>query len=300
MLVSEMNNPSLSRRGFLQAGLLSAGGLAAGSAFAKFDHRQFMNSLGVQLYTVRSILPERPAEVLHEIEAMGYREAEVVRGGMEKIWPAFQATKLKPVSLHVDAAFFLSDDTAGLKKEIENAKEHGFQYVVMPYVGDKDRGGLDVYRRLAFKLNNAGQMAQSAGVQLAYHNHAFEFEPMGGTTPMDVLMKETDPKLVGLELDIFWVSVTGNDPVEVLRRYPGRVWLAHLKDKAEGTPRQYNERVPPSAFKEVGAGVMNIPAFLKAAADTNVRHYFVEQDQTPGDPLASLRQSYEYLESVEA
>lgn len=99
-------------------------------------------------------------------------------------------------------------------------------------------------------------------------------------------------------MDVFWVSVGGGDPVELLRRYAGRVPLIHLKDKAAGTPVQYNEAVAGTAFKEVGAGTLDFAAILRAASTAGVKHYFVEQDSTPGDPLASLRQSFDYLHGL--
>jgi len=99
---------------------------------------------------------------------------------------------------------------------------------------------------------------------------------------------------VRLEIDIFWVSVAGNDPVEFITKLGKRVMLVHLKDKAKETPVQFNENVDKTAFKEVGNGVVDIPGVIKAAQAIGVEHFFVEQDQSP-DPLASLKQSFDYL-----
>ena len=96
------------------------------------------------------------------------------------------------------------------------------------------------------------------------------------------------------EVDVFWVSVTGNDPVKFIKKLGKRVMLVHLKDKEKGTPVKFAEDVDKSAFKEVGNGVVDIHAVLKAAESVGVEHFFVEQDQSP-DPLASLKQSYEFL-----
>jgi sugar phosphate isomerase/epimerase len=110
-------------------------------------------------------------------------------------------------------------------------------------------------------------------------------------------MTEAAKDHLALEMDIFWVTVAGHNPIDLLKTYAGRVPLLHLKDKAQGVPTQpqYNEKVPHETFKEIGNGSINIPAVLKAADAAGVKHYFVEQDQTPGDPLESLRQSYAYL-----
>lgn len=272
----------LSRREF-------AGVLAASAVFART-----LKPVGVQLYTLRTVLPEKPLETLQELEKIGYREAEVIAGSIDKVWPSLKQTSIKPVSLHMDTALFTRDQ-AKLPAALDDAKQRGFEYVVCPYIAPQDRGGLDVIRKLGDTLNKAGEVCSKAGLRLCYHNHAFEFESTPEGTLLDVLMKTADPKLVSLELDIMWSQVAGVDPVSVLQKYGKRVALMHLKNVAKDTPQAYNERVPRTAFKEVGNGVIDIPAVLKAASKAGVKHYFVEQDQTPGDPLASLRESYQYL-----
>ena len=121
---------------------------------------------------------------------------------------------------------------------------------------------------------------------------------MGESTPLETILAETDPALVQLELDVFWVSVAGLNPVALLEKYAGRVPLTHLKDKAGDVPQQFKEGLGKEAFKEVGNGTLDFTAILKACEPAGVKHYFVEQDQTPGDPLASLRQSYEHLRGM--
>ncbi len=135
-------------------------------------------------------------------------------------------------------------------------------------------------------------------MQFCYHNHCFEFKGERGQRPIDILLERWDKKDVGLELDVFWVNVGGADPVEMLKRVAGRVPLVHLKDKAKGTPVLYEEAKAGQAFREVGAGVLDFPAILAAAENAGAKHYFVEQDQTPGDPVASLKQSYDFLRTI--
>jgi sugar phosphate isomerase/epimerase len=182
-----------------------------------------------------------------------------------------------------------------LPAALEDAQRRGFEYVLCPYIAPKDRGGVDVVRRLAETLNKSGEMARKLGMHMCYHNHAFDFQPTPDGTLLDVLMQTADPKLVSLELDIMWAHVAGVDPASVLKKYANRVPLVHLKNVADGIEKRYNEGVPKTAFREVGNGVIDIPAVLRAAAQAGVRHYFVEQDQTPGDPVESLRQSFQYL-----
>jgi sugar phosphate isomerase/epimerase len=271
--------------------------LAGAAASAALPHARTLPVIGVQLYTVRTILPENPLETLAALERIGYREAEVVGSTLESIWPSLKKTSLKPVSVHLDTALFTREQDK-LPAALEDAGRRGFAYVVCPYIAPKDRGGVDVMRRLGETLNRAGELCRRSGLRLCYHNHAFEFEPTPEGALLDVLMKTADPKLVALELDIMWSHVAGVDPADVLRRYGSRVALIHLKNVAEGTEKRYDESVPRTAFREVGNGAIDVPAVLKSAAAAGVKHYFVEQDQTPGDPVASLRQSYDYLKNL--
>jgi len=279
-----------SRRQFL-----AATGIAALGRTARAAH---LPSIGVQLYTVRSVLPQKPADTLQAIRAIGYQEIEATLGGFDKIWPAVQASGLKPVSMHLDHKQVLRGGDE-LSRTIDSLKQYGFQYAVHPYVAAEDRGGPDVMKKLGETLNQLGEKCRAAGLQCAYHNHAFEFASTDGKTLFQVLAESTDPKLVGFEVDVFWVSVSGNDPVEFIRKNASRIKLVHLKDKAQGTDQRFNESVPRTAFKEVGSGVLDWPAILRASWSAGVRHYFVEQDQTPGDPLDSLRQSYQFLSKLD-
>jgi len=162
----------------------------------------------------------------------------------------------------------------------------------------RDRGGVEVIRKLGDTLNAAGELCRKAGLTLCYHNHAFEYQPTPDGRLLDVLMKTADPKLVSLELDVMWAHVGGADPVSILQQYGDRIPLLHLKNVAPAVETRYNEEIPHAAFRELGNGAVDIPAVLRAAKQAGVKHYFVEQDYTPGDPLQSLRESFQYLEGL--
>ena len=278
-----------SRRQFLQA--------TAFSALSTASHAAQLASIGVQLYTVRGVLPQKPAQTLNAIRSIGYGEIEATFADFDKLWPMVQASGLKAVSMHVDDKL-ITKGAGEMSRVADQLKGYGFQYAVHPYVPQEDRGGADVMKALADKLNLFGEKCRAAGLQAAYHNHAFESAPAGNQTLFQVLIDNTDKKLVGFEVDCFWISVAGNDPAEFINKLSGRVPLLHLKDKAQGTAQRFDESVPPAAFKEVGSGVLDWPGILRAAARAGVQHYFVEQDQTPGDPIESLRQSYNYLSKL--
>jgi sugar phosphate isomerase/epimerase len=260
-----------------------------------------LSTFGVQLYTVRSIINKDPQRILNEIEGAGYKEIEATYDNLDTIMEAVHKTKLRPVSIHLETDLFTKQRDK-LGPVLEDMKKRGFEYVVCPYIDPKDRGGVDVMKKLADNLDKAGAQCMGAGLKLCYHNHAFEFAPAGDKdagTLMDVLLANTDPKHLGWEMDIFWVSVTGNDPSDLLKKYPKRAVLMHIKDKADGVAKRFDENVPHSAFKEVGAGTMDLKRILHTATETGVKHFFVEQDMTPGDPLASLKISASYLKSFD-
>jgi sugar phosphate isomerase/epimerase len=278
--------PSVTRRTFVAA-----------AATAASLRARALSSVGVQLYTVRSVLPQHPLEVLRAIEKIGYREVECTADGLDAIWPSLKQTSLKPVSVHLNPQFFVHEPDQ-LPAALEDAKKRGFEYVVCPWIDPKDRGGVEMIRKLGESLNHAGELARQSGMRLCYHNHAFEYQPTPDGRLLDVLLKSTDPKLVSLELDVMWAHVGGADPVALLKQYGDRIPLVHLKNVAPGTAHRFNEMIPAAAFRELGNGEVDIAAVIHAAKQAGVKHYFVEQDQTPGDPLDSLRQSFQYLEGL--
>ena len=283
------NSPMTSRRQFLQAATIAAFTSAARAAHLK--------TLGVQLYTVRTLMPVKPEETLKAIRAIGYQEVEATWDNFDKIFPMMKPAGLNAVSMHVNNKL-MTRTVDEMSRVVEMLKGWDFKYAVHPYVPAEDRGGADVMKKMADQLNLFGEKCRAVGIKAAYHNHAFEGASAGDKTLFQILIDNTDKNLVGFELDCFWLSVQGADPAQMIERLSGRVPLLHLKDKAHGTPRRFDENVPTTAFKEVGSGALDWPTILKAAAAAKVEHYFVEQDQTPGDPLESIKQSYKYLSKL--
>lgn len=281
----------VTRRIFIGQSLISVPFASALLARGRFSS----DNLGVQLYTVRNTIEKDPLGILRRIQEIGYKEIEATYGTLQVVSKALKQTNLRPVSLHIDEGIFMGGG-AKLDEAFANAKSLGFKFAVVPYIAPEHRGGPDMFKELADKLNKFGEQAKANGMRLCYHNHAFEYQTFDGQTGLEMLMRGTDKNLVGLELDIFWASVAGQNPVDVLKRYSGRVPLLHLKDKSKNFGQvQYNEKVPKDTFKEVGNGSIDIAAVLKAAEAEGVEHYFVEQDQTSGDPLDSLAASYKNL-----
>ncbi len=262
--------------------------------------------LGAQLYTVRNILMKESDRVLKTIADIGYTEVEGNRTDLIELLPKIKQYGLKPVSCHIETPLITQmwDQYPDIKKmtledAIDSAKKVGVEYFTLAYIAPGARGdGDDFYRRTADRMNTAGELCKKAGMHFAYHNHAYEFGGKEGSRPIDIFFDRLDKNLVSMELDVFWLSVASQDPVETLKKWKGRVALLHLKDKAKDAPHQFAENMPAGAFQEVGSGSLDFPAILKAAPGAGVKHYIVEQDQTPGDPLESLRKSFNYLKTM--
>jgi len=134
-------------------------------------------------------------------------------------------------------------------------------------------------------LNKAGERCKKSGIQLCYHNHDFEFQSQGSTLPYDILLN-TDKNLVKMEMDIYWVSKAGKDPVDLINRHPGRFPLFHVKDM---------DKTPAKAFTEVGNGSIDFKRIFKQADKAGMKYFFVEQDKTAGDPFVSITKSISYI-----
>jgi len=313
----------LSRRNFIALSLGASGTYLAGCGASPEPEAApeaaaaYEGPIGAQLYTLRSVIDSDPAGVLKGLADIGYKYVEVVQASFPAVASILSDVGLQPVSMHLTPPIVTGDwdlygrdhwDLYGIEKPatggtldeaLSAAKDAGIEYLVMPYVHPKGRGeDLDFYKKFAATLNAAGESCTKAGLKFCYHNHAFEFEPMDGSTPLDTLIAETDAANMALELDVFWASVAGHDPAATLDTYKGRVLLTHLKDKDAALPTRYSEGVDAEAFLEVGNGSIDFAAVLKAEAATGVERHFVEQDQTPGDPLESLRQSYAHLRGI--
>jgi|SRR5450432_2043405 sugar phosphate isomerase/epimerase len=277
--------------------------LMSAAAAASLRAKPFTTPVGVQLYTVRKQIPDDADGTLKAISEIGYKEIECSRADLPRLTPLFKKYNLTPIACHMETPLITgawkNAKEIGWSEAIDSMKAAGMEYAVMAYVAPADRGTGDFYKELADKMNAAAERCHKAGLKFAYHNHAFEFAGKAPDRPIDTMLGRLDFKLVGLEVDVFWVSVAGNDPLEFLKTNKGRVPLLHLKDKMRGLPAQYSESVKPETFQEVGSGSLDFAAILRTARSIGVKHYFVEQDQTPGDPVASLRKSYEYLRKVQ-
>jgi sugar phosphate isomerase/epimerase len=253
----------------------------------------FNRPLGVQLYTVRTLLPTKGDETLRAIAAIGYKEVEISLGDAKKFAAVLKETGLRATGSHIDGA---AASLAAPKMDgfIAQAKELGIPAIGLAYVQPAERKDpASFWPKFADQLNAAGEQCRKAGLTFYYHHHNFEFEPP--TRAIDLLHAKLG-KDVKLEIDCFWASVGGDDPAAFIQKWKGRIFALHLKDKAKGTPVSYDTgQVKHEEFQEVGAGVIDWKKVLKASVDAGTGHFYVEQDYTPGDPIESLKKSYAFL-----
>lgn len=242
--------------------------------------------VGVQLYTVRSLLEEDFADTIERIAEIGYDHLEFA--GYYDRTPDEVGALLDRLNLNTPSAHsgldVLRED---LDREIERARALDQAFVVCPYLSDRDRGGLDAYRALADEFNRIGARCREAGLRFAYHNHDFEFESRDGRILYDVLLERTDPEVVEMELDVYWIVHAGHDPIAYFERYPGRFPLLHVKDRTES-----------GAMASVGEGAIDWPTLFSYADQAGTEYFLVEHDD-PDDPLASLDRSHRYLSELE-
>jgi sugar phosphate isomerase/epimerase len=262
-------------------------GIPVGKADAAAPSRG-LTPIGVQLYTVRTALERDFDRTLAALRAIGFREVEFA--GYHGKSPRAVRTALEQAGLVAPSAHVPVDAVRDdLPRALEAAHAMGHRYVVVAWLPERQRASLDGYRAAADLFNRAGQRAQAAGMRFAYHNHAFEFERMDGRMPYDVLLERCDPRYVAFEMDLYWITRGGQDPLAYFARWPGRFPLVHVKDSAGP---------PDHRMVDVGAGRIPWKAVFAGHEQAGMRHCFVEHDE-PADPLASVRRSYEYLRGLE-
>jgi sugar phosphate isomerase/epimerase len=189
--------------------------------------------------------------------------------------------------------------TPSLDEAIETAKKFDIKYLVFGYIGKGNRETLDHYKAAAERSNAAGEKIRAAGMQLCYHHHSFEFEPLsGGKSGMDLLIDKFDKELCKFEIDVFWAAIGGYDPIGLLEKLGSRVVQVHLKDLQPNSGLVFDEgKVPKEAFKEVGAGNINMKKVIEVSKKIGVVQCHVEQDQSP-DPLQSIQLSISNLKTL--
>lgn len=293
---------TISRRTFFSAAAMAgAGALAGRNLFAAST----APLIGLQLYSVRTPLAKDFAGTLKQVGAIGYRQVEAAGffgHSASDVKQMMADTGLDCISAHYALADLLksTDDIIGYAKAL------GLEYVVCssPWAKDAARlenypGGswqgiqhamtLDDWKWSGEQLNKIGQKMRAAGLKLGYHNHTMGFREQNGSTGYAVLLAETDPGLVTMELDCGWAFAAGHDPAEMLRRHRGRFSMLHIKDLK---PAPVGTEPGARISTEIGAGVIDYGPIFKTAEATGIKHYFVEQEEFDGPVFEGIKVDY--------
>lgn len=297
----------MQRRAFLQASLVSLSPLgalscaarggpgarepaeASSAGSAKAAATAIEIPIGLQLYTLRDPLKQDFEGTLQQVSAIGYRRLEFAGyydRSPEQLHKLFSMHGLEAPAVHIKLAQLREN----LQQSVETAQAVGHKLVICPSVDKDQRETLDQFRRHIEVINQAAEAFHRAGIAFGYHNHDYEFRPIDGQLPYDLILSQTDPERVRLELDIYWLVRAGQDPVATIERHGKRVVALHVKDMA----------VDSEAFAAVGHGRIDYPPVLRAAQRAGVEHFFVEQDRCEGSPLEQVALSYGYLSGLAA
>lgn len=250
--------------------------------------RDDLDRIGLQLYTVRREMEVSVERTLYEVGRIGYRDVEFAGyfgRPPRAIRQLLDRNNLKSPAAHIS----LDTLRSGWFRTLQEASEIGQKWLVIPSLPENARDSIDSLKRTAELMNTAANDAQTFRIRLAFHNHDTEFKEVGGRRILDVLLDETDPKLVDFELDLYWITKAGADPFDYFRRYPGRFPLVHVKDSG-GAPEH--------RMTEVGRGTIDFARIFAARKQAGMKHFFVEHDN-PSDPLSSVRVSYRHLDSLQ-
>jgi sugar phosphate isomerase/epimerase len=294
-----------SRRQFVKASVAGTAAVVCGSALLDGGAalaKEMKLPLGLQLYSVRDLLPKDYAGTLKEIGGLGFREVESAgyfNHSAAEVRSALDAAGLKLVSAH-----YASDPLhKNLDEILAFNHELGVSYIICAYPGKdpaekKSPSGeefsLADWRWNADQFNQFGEKVKSAGMKFGYHNHKLEFRATEGAVPYEELMRLTDPAKVTFEMDLGWVVAGGGDPIALLKKYGTRISMLHVKDFTMGTSIKDEPVVA-----ELGHGSIDYrPIFAEIAKSANIRHCFVEQEAFTVPPMESLKMDADYMRKL--
>ncbi|WP_263378283.1 sugar phosphate isomerase/epimerase family protein [Granulicella paludicola] len=250
---------------------------------------------GVQMFMLREQAKTDLPGVFKAVHEAGFAQIETYpiayREPAAKLRRMIGDSGLGAVSGHFDYD--------GLEGRLEYAQALGLKYMVCPMLPKDQWTSLAGFRKAADLFNKVGKGARDRGMQFAFHNHCYEFKPMEGSNGFAVLMEHTDPALVKLELDCYWLTQAGQNPLQILTQHADRAVLIHMKDRLPNAPVGYDMDAP-QHFTELGSGTIAWPAILEQARRQGIQYAFLDQDGTSLPIPVSMRKSRAYLRSISA
>ena len=288
----------LTRRSFIQRS-----SVFAAACFIDSGHwLKLHKDLGIQLYTIRDEVAKNLDNSIAQIAKAGYSQVELYGydyktrqffgRSVTQMAALLKKNKLQSPSGHYGIADLLYEPNYNWdswKFLLEDAQRLGNKYVVIPYIDEQHRTA-DDFKRITERLNKGGELSKAAGITTGYHNHNFEFDPMGNTTPYEYMLSNTDPQLVKFEMDIYWVEYAGQKTTDWFKKHPGRFPLWHIKDMEVSTNGQ-----PKGQTCEVGKGVINWKTIFAHRLEAGAEYTFVEQEQYRRPVFDCIKTSADYM-----
>ena len=278
------------RRNFFRTLGVATVGIASRRAAAVSDVAvplRKLERIGLQLYTVRDLMKADLPGTLAKVAAIGYEEVELTDyfgRSPDQIRELLRRNGLAAPSTHRP----FESLQKGWSQTLDDAKTIGHHWVTIAWIPEEERRTIDDWSRLADLFNHAAAQARSTGLRFAYHNHDVELRKIGGVRPLDILLQKTDPSLVDFEMDLYWAVLGGGDPLDFFTRYPKRFPMVHVKDSSGP---------PDNRMVDVGKGTIDFRSIFAQSDKAGIKHYFVEHDN-PADPIATIRNSYDYLRAL--
>jgi sugar phosphate isomerase/epimerase len=296
------------RRNFLQtAGIMTAGSLivpqwactnnpkeTAENTSEAATPTPSLDKFGIQLYTLRDVIPNDPKGTLKQVADLGYAQIEGYEHNEQGMFWNMSHTDFKKYLDDIGLTMVSShcNINENFETKAAQAAEIGMKYLICPHIGPQT--SMEAWKEVTDKFNKCGEICQQNGIRFAYHNHAYSFKAFTGMIPHDFMMENTDPALVDFEMDIYWVVTGGADPIEYLTKYPNRFRLCHVKDRLKTAAPDERE-----ASCDLGTGMIDYPKILKVAADNGMQYFILEQERYDNStPLKSAGVGAEYLKKL--
>jgi len=275
------------RRDFLKTTATVAVGSMIIPSFYSFKATK--TPYGLILYTVRNEMKKNPVKTLNTVAATGYKVLEAA-GYKDGLFYGMKPVQFKKLvdSLGMKLISSHTHITAkNAQKVADDAAAAGLKYVVNPMMKG---GSIDNFKKGAHNYNRFGEIFKKNGVRFAYHNHAYEFKMIEGIIPYDILLQQTDPQLVAMEMDLYWITYGGHNPWEYFAKYPGRFELWHVKYMKDKVKRE---------MTTVGNGIIDFKKIFSLAKQAGMKYYFVEQDTAlENTPLENIKISLDYIKKM--
>jgi sugar phosphate isomerase/epimerase len=289
----------MNRRDFLRRASMGVTAAALASRVPEFLlANPYGKPIGLQLYTLRDQLEKDVTGTLKQVAALGYKDVEIYSLYGKAAAEFSQILKDNGITAS-SGHYLLPSLKTNWQKQLDDATTLGLQYMVLAILDAKDRQSFDDFKRLAELLAKTAETTKKAGIQFCYHNHNFEFKKYADTTAYEYLLKTLDPNLIKFEMDCFWVTHAGQDPVEYFKKYPGRFPLLHIKDMKDKPAPTQELDAKMGLFAPVGHGTIDWTRIFKAAREGGMEHYYVEQDYCEQSPLLAVKMGYDFLHKLQ-